>query len=78
MMAFCILEAAWRKPVQKLVLFLRMFWGGSCAIWDMGVMHLKILSILKDVSLKNNTLAGKRGSVSHFSIFHCAKSKRGT
>ena len=36
MMSFCILEAAWRKPVQKLLLFLRMLWGGSCATWELG------------------------------------------
>ena len=33
MMSFCILEAAWRKSVQELVLFPKMFWGGNCAIW---------------------------------------------
>ena len=38
MMSFYILEASWRKPVQELVLFLRMFWGGSCAIWGLAVV----------------------------------------
>ena len=33
LMSFCILEAASRKPVQELVLFLRIFLVGRCAIW---------------------------------------------
>ena len=52
----CILEAAWTKPVQELVLFLRMFWGGSCAIWDTSRSFFLILIFgLKWITLNPNT-----------------------
>ena len=43
MMSFCIPEAAWRKPVQELVLFLGIFWGGSCAIWGDMCTNLRMI-----------------------------------
>ena len=58
--------------LQPHCLLLRIAWGYSSAhIWVLCLT--KIHSLVKDASLENNTLVGKRGSIAHFPRYYCIK-----